>query len=181
MQVVAQLLNHFLGIRGTKANIIVETSGDTGPAAVAGVQVSTHMTRTTDGGGSSPPISLTVRRGSAHPLTHGCCGTSGRWSLARDTQGCPHVEIFCLYPHNRVSPVQELQLTTVAAPNVHVYRTEGNTDEQAEVLKSIFMDEVLSWLRLDFDLDHPSRTIKQTAARHLASIYTTGVVILVNM
>ena len=46
MQVVAQLLNHFLGIRGTKANIIVETSGDTGPAAVAGVKVSTHMTRT---------------------------------------------------------------------------------------------------------------------------------------
>lgn len=70
-QVVAQLLNHFLGIRGTKANIIVETSGDTGPAAVAGVK------------------------------------------------GCPHVEIFCLYPHNRVSPVQELQLTTVDAPNVH--------------------------------------------------------------
>lgn len=92
-QLVAQLLNHYLGKRGAVANIMVETSGDTGPAAVAGVK------------------------------------------------GCPNVEIFCLYPHGRVSEVQELQLITVQEPNVHVYRTEGNTDEQAEVLKRIFTDE----------------------------------------
>merc|ERR1719272_571649 len=96
-QVVAQLLNYFLGRRGTKANILVETSGDTGPAAVAAVKA------------------------------------------------CPHVEIFCLYPSGRVSPVQELQLITVDSPNVHVYRSEGNTDEQAEVLKEIFMDE--AWVK----------------------------------
>lgn len=91
-QVVAQLLNHYLGARGRHANVLVETSGDTGPAAVEGVR------------------------------------------------GCHHVDIFCLYPAGRVSPVQELQLITVDAPNVHVYRTEGDTDEQAEMLKTIFMD-----------------------------------------
>jgi threonine synthase len=92
-QVVAQLLNYYLGRRNARANILVETSGDTGPAAVAGVR------------------------------------------------GCPFVDIFCLYPSGRVSPVQELQLITVDEENVHVYCTEGNTDEQAEVLKEIFMDE----------------------------------------
>jgi threonine synthase len=92
-QVVAQLLNHFLGSKGRHANVLVETSGDTGPAAVEGVR------------------------------------------------GCDHVDIFCLYPAGRVSPVQELQLITVDAPNVHVYRTAGDTDEQATMLKKIFMDK----------------------------------------
>ena len=78
--------------RKQRATILVETSGDTGPAAVAAVK------------------------------------------------SLESVDIFCLYPKGRVSPVQELQLTTVDSPNVRVFRTHGDTDEQAEVLKSIFMD-----------------------------------------
>jgi threonine synthase len=66
----------YLGRRGEHANVIVETSGDTGPAAIAGVT------------------------------------------------GCANVDIFVLYPHGRITPVQELQMITVDAPNVHVYRTE---------------------------------------------------------
>ena len=31
-------------------------------------------------------------------------------------------------------------MITVDEPNVHVYRTEGNTDEQAEALKLLFED-----------------------------------------
>lgn len=91
-QVVAQLLNHVLGSRGERATIIVETSGDTGPAAIEAVR------------------------------------------------GCSAVRIFCLYPMGRVSHVQELQMITVDSPNVHVYRTEGDTDEQAEALKVVFTD-----------------------------------------
>ena len=91
-QVVAQLLNHVLGKRGERATILVETSGDTGPAAIEGVRQ------------------------------------------------CENVEIFCLYPEGRVSAVQELQMITVDSPNVHVYRTEGDTDEQAEALKVVFAD-----------------------------------------
>ena len=92
-QVVAQLLNIYLGRKGLHANICVETSGDTGPAAIAGVA------------------------------------------------GCEHVDIFVLYPHGRVSDVQELQMVTWGdTPNVHVFRTEGDTDEQAEALKLLFSD-----------------------------------------
>ena len=37
-QVVARLLNHVLGGRGERATIVVETSGDTGPAAIEAVR-----------------------------------------------------------------------------------------------------------------------------------------------
>jgi threonine synthase len=93
-QMVGKLLNYVLGKQNKKAKIVVETSGDTGPAAIAGVR------------------------------------------------GCPNVEIFCLYPQGRVSAVQELQMITIADENVHVYRTQGDTDEQASVLKELFRDEV---------------------------------------
>jgi threonine synthase len=71
-QVVARLLSVYLKRRGAHANVIVETSGDTGPAAIAGVA------------------------------------------------GLPGLDIWCLYPHGRVTAVQELQMITVDAPNVHV-------------------------------------------------------------
>ena len=91
-QVVAQLLNAVLGRSGEHATIVVETSGDTGPAAIEAVRQ------------------------------------------------CESVTIFCLYPEGRVSAVQELQMITVDSANVHVYRTEGDTDEQAEALKLVFED-----------------------------------------
>lgn len=91
-QMCGQLLNYVLGKQNKKAKIVVETSGDTGPAAIYGVR------------------------------------------------GCPNVEIFCLYPQGRVSAVQELQMVTVQDANVHVYRTQGDTDEQASVLKELFRD-----------------------------------------
>lgn len=92
-QMVGQMLNYVLGQQNKTAKIVVETSGDTGPAAIAGVR------------------------------------------------GCSNVEIFCLYPHGRVSAVQELQMVTILDENVHVYRTDGDTDEQASVLKELFRDE----------------------------------------
>lgn len=92
-QVIGQLLKHFLSKSSRKGNIIVETSGDTGPAAVEGVR------------------------------------------------GLSNIQIFCLYPHNRITEMQELQMITVTDGNVHIYRTEGNTDEQASCLKELFCDE----------------------------------------
>ena len=90
-QVVARLVDLYLRKRGEHANIIVETSGDTGPAAIAGVA------------------------------------------------GLKNCDIFVLYPYGRISPVQELQMITWGdTSNVHVYRTEGDTDEQAEALKLLF-------------------------------------------
>jgi len=92
LSVIGKLLNYVLGSQNKKANIVVDTSGDTGPAAIMGVR------------------------------------------------GCPNVDIFCLYPHGRVSRVQELQMITVLDENVHVYRTEGTSDQQASVLKELFTD-----------------------------------------
>ena len=57
-QVVGQLLNHVLAKQGRRAIIAVDTSGDTGPAAIAAVKT------------------------------------------------LPNVDIVCLYPHGRVTPVQ---------------------------------------------------------------------------
>ena len=92
-QMVGKLLNYVLGKQNKKAKIVVETSGDTGPAAITGVL------------------------------------------------GCKNVEIFCLYPQGRVSEIQELQMITILDENVHVYRTQGDTDEQASVLKELFQDD----------------------------------------
>lgn len=35
LQVVSRLLNHVLGAQKRKANVVIDTSGDTGPAAIA--------------------------------------------------------------------------------------------------------------------------------------------------
>ena len=94
LQVLARLVNHFLEKRNESATILMETSGDTGPAAL---------------------------------------------SAAANLES---IELYCLYPKGRVSRVQELQCTTAAplANNLHVYRTEGTTDDQAATIKEIFKD-----------------------------------------
>lgn len=84
-QVVARLLEHYLSRRAAHANIVIETSGDTGPAAIAAVR------------------------------------------------GLENVSIFCIYPRSRVTPEQELQMVTVHERNVTVFRTDGDTDEQARL------------------------------------------------
>jgi threonine synthase len=39
LQVVARLLNHVLGKQNKRANVVIDTSGDTGPAAIAYVTI----------------------------------------------------------------------------------------------------------------------------------------------
>jgi threonine synthase len=39
LQVVARLLNHVLGKQSKRANVVIDTSGDTGPAAIAYVTI----------------------------------------------------------------------------------------------------------------------------------------------
>lgn len=92
LQVVVKLYSYYLSKNNKKAKVVVDTSGDTGPAAIAAVK------------------------------------------------GCQNLDITVLYPDKRVSPYQELQMITELVDNVQVYRTEGDTDEQAFVLKEIFGD-----------------------------------------
>ena len=53
-------------------------------------------------------------------------------------RGLDGLDVFILYPHNRVSDVQRRQMTTVHAPNVHVVAVEGTFDDCQAVVKGLF-------------------------------------------
>ena len=55
-------------------------------------------------------------------------------------RGKDRINIFILHPHKRVSPIQELQMTTVTDPNVFNLAIKGNFDDGQAIVKSIFND-----------------------------------------
>jgi len=55
-------------------------------------------------------------------------------------RGKERINIFILHPHKRVSPVQELQMTTVLDPNVFNLAIRGTFDDGQAIVKSIFND-----------------------------------------
>ena len=61
-------------------------------------------------------------------------------------RGKDRVNIFILHPHNRVSPVQEKQMTTVRDDNVFNIAIEGTFDDGQAIVKKLFGD-------LDFKSD----------------------------
>lgn len=50
------------------------------------------------------------------------------------------IDIFILFPHGRVSPVQQRQMTTVDAANVHAIALEGTFDDCQDMVKALFND-----------------------------------------
>jgi len=50
------------------------------------------------------------------------------------------IDIFILHPHNRVSPVQEKQMTTVLDANVHNIAIDGTFDDAQRIVKALFGD-----------------------------------------
>ncbi|ESY69815.1 MULTISPECIES: threonine synthase [Mesorhizobium] len=54
--------------------------------------------------------------------------------------GRSRTDIFILFPHGRVSPVQQRQMTTSTAQNVHALAIEGNFDDCQGLLKDMFND-----------------------------------------
>ena len=52
--------------------------------------------------------------------------------------GRERTDVFILFPHNRVSPVQQRQMTTSGAKNVHAIALEGNFDDCQGILKDLF-------------------------------------------
>ncbi|XP_077773689.1 threonine synthase-like 2 [Podarcis muralis] len=73
-------------------------------------------------------------------------GTSGDTgsSAIESVRGEKNVDIFVLLPRGLCSQVQERQMTTVIEDNVHVFITEGNSDEIDEPIKELFADEDFS-------------------------------------
>jgi len=54
--------------------------------------------------------------------------------------GRERTDVFILFPHGRVSPVQQRQMTTSGAANVHALAIEGNFDDCQGLLKDMFND-----------------------------------------
>src|SRR5690606_24504527 len=54
--------------------------------------------------------------------------------------GRDRTDIFILFPHGRVSPVQQRQMTTSTASNVHAIAVEGNFDDCQALVKGMFND-----------------------------------------
>ncbi len=50
------------------------------------------------------------------------------------------IDIFILYPHQRVSEVQRRQMTTVEAANAHAIAIEGTFDDCQDLVKALFAD-----------------------------------------
>ncbi|MGL1931399.1 MAG: threonine synthase [Desulfotalea sp.] len=55
-------------------------------------------------------------------------------------RGKERIKIFILHPHNRVSPVQEKQMTSVLDDNVFNIAIEGSFDDGQAIVKKIFSD-----------------------------------------
>ena len=55
-------------------------------------------------------------------------------------RGKERINIFILHPYKRVSPIQELQMTTVVDPNVFNLAIKGNFDDGQAIVKAIFND-----------------------------------------
>lgn len=51
-----------------------------------------------------------------------------------------NINVVVMYPRGRVSCVQELQMTTVNAPNVRVLSVDGTSDDQDVVMKKVSTD-----------------------------------------
>lgn len=69
--------------------------------------------------------------------TSGDTGSAAIYSV----KGKDNINIFILYPNNRVSRIQELQMTTVEDENVYCLAIEGTFDDCQSLVKRIFMDE----------------------------------------
>ena len=54
--------------------------------------------------------------------------------------GRDRTDVFILFPHGKVSPVQQRQMTTPNAANVHALAIEGNFDDCQGLVKDMFND-----------------------------------------
>lgn len=74
------------------------------------------------------------------------CATSGDTggAAAAAFAGASHVDLYILHPHERVSPVQRLFMTTTGASNVHNLALDGDFDDCQAIVKSLFADTAFS-------------------------------------
>ena len=94
-------------------------------------------------------------------------GDTGSAAIA-GVRGRPAIDIFVMYPHGRVSQLQERQMTTVTDPNVHCIAVQGSFDDCQRLMKRVFGD-------LDFKARYALGAINSVNwARVLAQIVYYG-------
>ena len=79
------------------------------------------------------------KRGQRLNILGATSGDTGSAAIA-GVRGRPAIDIFVMYPHGRISPLQELQMTTVIDENVHCIAVEGSFDDCQRLMKSTFGD-----------------------------------------
>lgn len=74
------------------------------------------------------------------------CATSGDTggAAAAAFAGASQVDLYILHPHERVSPVQRLFMTTTGAANVHNLAIDGDFDDCQALVKAMFADQPFS-------------------------------------
>ena len=80
-----------------------------------------------------------AERGSRATIIGATSGDTGGAAIEAFA-GRDRTDIFILFPDGRVSPVQQRQMTTSAARNVHALAVEGNFDDCQALVKEMFND-----------------------------------------
>lgn len=79
------------------------------------------------------------RRGRRATIVGATSGDTGAAAIEA-FRGLDRVDVFILYPHERVSEVQRRQMTTIADENIHVIALRGTFDDAQTILKRLFRD-----------------------------------------
>lgn len=118
---------------------------------------------------------LLRQRGGRLNLLGATSGDTGSAAI-HGVRGRAGIHIFMLFPHGRVSPLQELQMTTVPDANVHCLAINGSFDDCQRIVKTLFGD-------LPFKREHAlgavnsinwARVLAQTAYYVYAALRASG-------
>ena len=83
--------------------------------------------------------SLLAERGETMNILGATSGDTGSAAI-HGVRGKEGINIFILHPHKRVSPIQELQMTSVVDANVFNIAIQGTFDDGQAIVKTIFND-----------------------------------------
>ncbi|ATQ68171.1 MULTISPECIES: threonine synthase [Methylosinus] len=81
-----------------------------------------------------------ARRGLRATIVGATSGDTGAAAIEA-FRGLDRVDVFILYPHERVSNVQRRQMTTIADDNIHTIALTGSFDDAQAILKALFRDQ----------------------------------------
>jgi threonine synthase len=82
---------------------------------------------------------LLKERGARMNILGATSGDTGSAAIY-GVRGKDNINIFILHPHQRVSPIQELQMTTVTDANVFNLAIRGTFDDGQRIVKEVFGD-----------------------------------------